>query len=153
VLVAGTKGNCTTRVPGRGDLWQLKSVLYPSPPPPPPPPAAGTLTLTVDSAAPAWDTGAPVSTNILADLYVRLYGAPEGESMVLLDAQPWAARVTFKRQSSSTAVHCFAATYALDTTGDKLPDKEGPKTAAWCGSFGQPVPNLAAPAGITGTVP
>jgi hypothetical protein len=150
-LVTGSTGNCTTRVPGRQDLWQLKSVLYPAVPPPS---SAGTLTLTVDSANPTWDSAAPLGSNLLSDLYVRLYGAPEGEPLVLLDAQPWAARsATFKRQSNSTARHCFAATYALDTTGDKLPDLEGPQTSPWCGSFGQPPPKLGAPAGITGTVP
>ncbi len=137
-------------MPGRSDLWQLKSVLYPVAAP-----SGGSITLTVDAANPHWDTGAALGTNLLPDLYVRLYGAQEGQTPALLDGAPWASTLTFKRQFTDAARYCFAATLALDTTGDKLPDLESPQTTPWCGTPANPPPvlTLAPPNKIIGTAP
>lgn len=149
-IAAGSTATCSTRVPGRTDLWQLKSVLYATAPTTP-----ATITLTVDAANPRWDSGAALATNQFADLYVRLYGAPEGQALALLDATPWAPMLTFRRSSASLERHCFAASLALDTTGDKIPDKESAQTTPWCGAFAAapPVLILQPPNGITGAAP
>jgi hypothetical protein len=150
-ITAGSIGNCSTKVPGRTDLWQLKSVLYP----PSAPTGPATITLTIDAANPHWDSGAALSTTQLTDLYVRLYGAPEGQALVLLDAVPWASTLTFKRTPSSSERQCFAASLALDTTGDKIPDRESAQTTPWCGTPASPPPVLILqpPNSITGTAP
>lgn len=152
-VAIGSSTGCATRVPGRNDLWQLKSVLYPAAPASPAAPA--TITLTVDAINPHWDSGAPLSSNQLTDLYVRLYGAPEGQAVMLLDAVPWAPALTFKRSSQIPERTCFTASLALDTTGDKIPDKESAQTAPWCGTFAAPPPVLILqpPNRISGTAP
>lgn len=152
-ITAGSTAACAARVPGRSDLWQLKSVLYPTSTPPASAPAS--ITLTVDASNPHWDSGAAVATNLLTDLSVRLYGAQEGQTLVPIDAAPWTSMVAFKRQYADGARYCFAASLALDTTGDKVPDQESPQTAQWCGTAASPPPilTLAPPNKITGTAP
>lgn len=149
-VAIGSSTVCAARVPGRSDLWQLKSVLYPAAPAVP-----ATITLNVDAANPHWDSGAPLSANQLSDLYVRLYGAQEGQALTLLDAVPWASTLTFKRAPQSTERQCFAASLALDTTGDKIPDMESSQTAPWCGTASSPPPVLILqpPNRIIGTAP
>lgn len=117
---------------------------------------AGSLQLNVDASEPKWDSGALLSTNLLPDLYVRLYGAVKGQPKALLGTMPWAPLAKFRRPDTvSTSVHCYEATLALDTTGDKVPDLESPHTVEWCGTFADPPPvlQLAAPKGITGQAP
>lgn len=129
-LVPGSSASCDTRVPGRTDVWELKSVLYPASS------APGSMRITVTAPSPAWDSGALLRSDLLPNLYVRLYGGVQGSVKTLLDAVPWAATVRFRRESSSTDVHCFDATLALDTTGDALPDEESPHTSEEvCGRF------------------
>lgn len=146
----GSSATCAVKVPGRTDLWELRSTLYPSV-------APGTLTLVVAAAQPKWDTGAPLSSGQLVDLTVRLYGAEQGQGKALLASAQFAPAVTFKRQSSSLAIHCFDATFWLDMNGDKAlqPEEESSHTAEWCGQFGVApvVLKLAPPDSITGTVP
>lgn len=151
-ITAGSAAKCAVNVPGRTDLWELKSVLYPAPAPA----VAGSLLLLVDASNPRWDSQAALATNLLADLYVRIYGGEQGKAKTLLDAAPWASSLKFRRESTSTALFCFAATLALDTDGDKLPDVESsPTTAEWCGTYASPPPilHLLPPAGITGQSP
>lgn len=149
VLTAGAAGTCTKRVPGRSDLWQLKSVLYPTQA------AVPSLQIAVDASNPRWDSQAPISSNLLPDLYVRLYGAEQGQTKQLLDAAPWAPTLKFRRESGSAAVFCFVASLALDQTGDKIPDVESSMTAEWCGTHQSPAPvlKLLPPNGITGQAP
>lgn len=146
----GSTTVCAARVPGRTDLWQLKSVLYPAAPPPP-----KSLQLTIDASSPKWDSGAPLASNQLADLSVRLYGAPAGQLKTLLDSMPWSALLTFRRISAAAERWCFSASFGLDTTGDGVIDQEGPQTPEWCGTFADPVPvlHLTAPNSITGQAP
>jgi hypothetical protein len=131
-------------------MWQLKSVLYQSS-------APGTLKLTVVTGQPKWDSGAPLSSNQLADLTVRLYGAEQGQAKGLLASTQFATSVLFPRESTSTAIHCFDATLWLDMNGDKAvqAEEESSHTAEWCGQFGSaPVTlRLAPPDSITGTAP
>lgn len=147
----GSTTVCAARVPGRSDLWQLKSVLYPAAPPP----ATKSIGLAIDASSPHWDSGAPLPANLLTDLTVRLYGAPEGQAATLLDSARWAAALNFRRESTSAERWCFAAALALDTTGDGTVDDESPPTASWCGTFADPAPvlHLAPPNGITGKSP
>jgi hypothetical protein len=121
-VAIGSNTPCKTVVPGRSDLWQLKSVLYPATPPPPPPQGTGSIQISVDAGNPKWDSGEPIPSNLLPDLYVRIYGAPEGQAKTLIDAAPWAPLLTFRH--AGTGRWCFAASLALDTTGDKIPDIE-----------------------------
>lgn len=149
-VTAGSSKTCSVKVPGRSDLWQLKSVLYPAV-------APGTLTLIVTAAQPKWDSGAPLASNQLVDLTVRLYGAEQGQGKAMLASAQYAPTVSFQRQSQSPAIHCFDATFWLDMNGDKLlqPEEESTHTAEWCGQFGS-VPvvlKLAPPDSITGTAP
>jgi hypothetical protein len=146
-VVAGSSTTCAARVPGRSDLWQLKSILYP--------PVGGSLQLTVDATNPRWDSGAPLASNQLSDLKVRLYGAEQGQPKLLLDSVPWAESLKFRRESGSAVVFCFAASLALDTDGDSQPNEESPTTGEWCGTFASPPPvlHLLAPNGISGQAP
>ena len=146
-LVIGSGASCDTRVPGRTDLWELKSVVYAT--------SARTLELSVDASNPKWDTQEPLSSNLLTSLFVRLYGGEQGNAKSLLDAAPWANSLRFRRESTSAAVNCFAATLALDTTGDAIPEIESQQTAEWCGTFADrpPVMRLAPPNGISGQAP
>jgi hypothetical protein len=148
-LVPGASGSCDTRVPGRTDVWELKSVLYPTASP------GGSLEISVDASNPRWDSQAPLSSNLLPSLYVRLYGGRQGESKTLVDAAPWANSLRFRRESGSVEMFCFAASLALDTTGDQIPDLESDQTAEWCGTHQSPAPvlRLAPPNGITGQAP
>lgn len=148
LMAEGSTAKCTVNVPNRSDLWQLKSAVFVVA-------SGGSLQLTVDAANPRWDSQAPIDANLLPDLYVRLYGAEQGQPKVLLDAAPWATSLKFRRESGSAAVFCFAATLALDTTGDKQPDQESSQTGEWCGSFTSPPPvlHLLAPNSITGQSP
>src|SRR6185295_467285 len=93
LVTIGSSKSCSTRVPGRNDLWQLKSVLYPSA-------APGTLKLTVATAQPKWDSGAPLASNQLTDLTVRLYGAEQGQAKALLASAQYAPSVNFPRESA-----------------------------------------------------
>jgi hypothetical protein len=146
-VTAGSTRACSTRVPGRNDLWQLKSVLFPSV-------APGALTLTVATAQPKWDTGAPLSSSQLTDLTVRLYGAEQGQGKVPLASAQFATSVAFRRESTSVAIHCFDATLWLDMNGDKVfqAEEESTHSAEWCGQFGSvPVTlRLSPPDSITG---
>jgi hypothetical protein len=146
-LAPGSGAKCTVNVPSRGDLWQLKSVLYPQ--------VTGSIELRIDASAPRWDSQAPVSTNMLTDLSVLLYGAEQGQPKTLLDSAPWANLVRFKRESGSASVFCFAASLALDTDGDTKPNEESAQTAEWCGTHASPPPvlHLMPPNGITGIAP
>ena len=110
------------------------------------------IILTVDASNPSWDSGAPLSSNLLPNVRVRLYGALQGEAKRQLGEQAWVALARFRRESTSTAVHCFDATLTLDTNGDGVADEESPHTAEWCGTFSDApaVLHLAPPNGITG---
>lgn len=117
---------------------------------------AGSLALIVDASNPTWDSGAPMTPNVTAGLYVRLYGAVQGQPKTLLDAAPWAPSLKFRRpDTTSTSIHCYDARYALDTNGDMIPDVEGPPTMEWCGKFADPPPvlKLTAPNSIAGQAP
>ena len=74
---------------------------------------------------------------------------------MLLDAVPWASVLTLKRTPPTSDRQCFAASLALDTTGDKIPDKESAQTTPWCGTAASPPPVLILqpPNGITGVSP
>jgi len=146
-VVAGSSTTCTKRVPNRNDLWQLKSVLYPVSVPT----TTGSLQISVDASGPKWDSQAAISTDLLPDLYVRLYGAAQGQAKTLIDAAAWAPSLKFRRESASTAVFCYAASLALDTTGDKIPDIESAQTPELCGTHSTPPPvlKLLPPNGIT----
>jgi hypothetical protein len=149
-LVSGSSAACAAKVPGRTDQWQLKSVLYPAAPPVP-----KSIGLTVDASAPRWDSGAALATNVLADVSVRLYGAPAGQPKTLLDSIAWTASPVFRREATAADRWCFAATLAIDTTGDGTVDDESAQTAEWCGTFADPAPilHLLPPNGITGKAP
>lgn len=117
---------------------------------------AGTLSVRVEMAAPLWDNGQVIASNMLEIVYVRLYGGKQGAPMTLLDAVKWAPVVTFRRpDSTSTATNCYASTFAVDRDGDGkigTNDLEGPLSdvdASSCGTFkdaaivlkpGKPVP-------------
>lgn len=113
---------------------------------------AGSIGLRVDAANPKWDSGAPLATNDLSRLYVRIYGARQGASKTLLDAKPWSSSVKFTRESVADGVHCYEAAYAYDRDGDGAPEIEGPHTAETCGTSAV-VLNLTAPNGITMEAP
>lgn len=149
-VTAGSSTVCASRVPGRSDLWQLKSVLYPIAPA-----STKSIGLAVDASNPHWDSGEPLPSNLLTDLTVRLYGAPEGQPFTLLESVRWAAALNFRRESATAERWCFASSLALDTTGDGVADQESPQTAPWCGTFAdvQPVLHLAPPNSITGRAP
>jgi hypothetical protein len=147
-VTAGSSTVCASRVPGRADLWQLKSVLFPSVSP-------KTLQLTVDASVPRWDSGAPVPSNLLTDLTVRLYGGPLGQLKTLLDSVRWVEKPAFRREGTTTLPWCFAGSLGLDTTGDGTIDQESAQTPEWCGTFAEtpPVLRLAPPNSITGQAP
>jgi hypothetical protein len=115
---------------------------------------AGSLAVKVDASAPKWDSGALVSSNVLVNVWVQVYGAKQGATKTLLDAAKWAPTLTFRRpdNSDTTQVHCYAVRYAIDVDGDgKITefgaDKVGPFSSEVCGRFADPVPvlNLTAP--------
>jgi hypothetical protein len=144
-VTIGSATVCAARVPGRTDVWQLKSALYPVATP------TKSIGLVIDASNPHWDSGAPVASNVLADLSVRLYGAPEGQQLALLDSTPWSGAPRFRRESMAGERWCFAAALALDTTGDGTADKESAPTASSCGTFADPAPviHLAPPNSLT----
>jgi hypothetical protein len=146
---AGSSTVCAARVPGRTDLWQLKSVLYPAAPAVP-----KSILLTVDAANPQWTAGVraggrPVFPEELPTLGIRIYGAPEGQPPVLLTSAPWAASATFRRESQTAERWCFTASLTAPA------NEESPQSAPWCGSYADPAPvlHLAPPNGITGQAP
>jgi hypothetical protein len=151
-VTAGSTTVCAARVPGRTDLWQLKSVLYPVAAP-----APTGLQLVVDAANPRWEGvrsgGRPVFAEELPNLGVRLYGAPEGQVVALLDSAPWAATVNFHRDLPPGERWCFTA--SLTMTTDSAVSAESPQTVPWCGTSLDPPPvlHLVPPNSITGQAP
>jgi hypothetical protein len=152
-VAAGSSTACSTRVPGRTDLWQLKSVLYTDATA-----GAKALDLTVDASNPRWEGvrqgGRAVFAEELPSLGVRLYGAPEGQPLTLLDSSPWAAAVSFRRESQMPERWCFAASLTFARIVGTV-SEESAQSAPWCGAFGDPAPvlHLAPPNSITGKVP
>lgn len=111
--------------------------------------------LSVDASDPVWEeSGAPISTNVLASTYVRIYGAKQGQPKVLRDAAPWAPSLKFSRDKLSPGIHCYDARLAIDRTGDGIPDIESPPGNEWCGTAEDPEAYLTpgAPRGLTGEI-
>lgn len=120
---------------------------------------AGTLDLVAANAAPSWDSGNPISSNVLDGMYIRLYGAGQGSPKALIDAVKWAPKVTFHRVSNSTGMNCYDITYFIDTNAnakyDPPTEEETAHSPEYCAKYtpAAPVETLKlAPPALSGKV-
>jgi hypothetical protein len=110
-VVVGSQTRCDTRVPNRTDMWELKANLFANPPPvdpplpPIPPPATGRVKITIEDTAPTYTDGTPAPRDQVA---IRLYVGSEPISQTLLNAAPWAPRLTFTHEYPVTELRCFS---------------------------------------------
>lgn len=96
------------RAPGRTDVWWLKSDVFATPEPVP---AVGTIGVTVTcDAACAAQPG----------VFVRLYGAKEGQTKNLLNAAPVAPRLKFRVEGPAGEYWCFETSTWFDHDNDPV---------------------------------